>query len=126
MFRAWLGIALFATALIATSTVARAATKTVSFSICAGSDCQNNASQHNFTEPGTVKVPTGLPASFRVQRVSISCATFCSHAALWPQIVVEPGSDGSYVTLSAHHSGALKASSSYRTNVYTLNIWLHY
>jgi hypothetical protein len=126
VFKAWFGIILLATALIATFTVAQAGTKTASFSICAGSGCQNNASQHNFTQPGSIKVPTGLPASFTIQRVNISCATFCSHAALWPQILVEPGSDGSYVTLNAHHTAALNASSNYRTNVYTLNIWLHY
>jgi hypothetical protein len=105
---------------------AQAAPKIVSFSICAGKDCENNASQHNFTHPGQVKIPTGLPAGFKITSITQSCAAFCSHAALWPEIVLQKGHDASYVTLDARHAGSINASSTARNTVYTLNIWLHY
>lgn len=105
---------------------AQAAQKIVSVSICAGSDCKSSASQHNFTHPGTVRVPSGLQPAIRIARINYSCAAFCSHAVLWPQILIEKGHDGSYFTLDAHHVHSVNESSSARSNVYTLSVWLHY
>ena len=65
-----------------TTSHAQAAQKIVSFSICAGSDCHNNASQHNFTHRGVIKVPTGLPEATQVRSLAYGCAAFCSHAAV--------------------------------------------
>ena len=117
---------LLAAVILWSGSSAQAAPKIISFSICAGKDCENNASQHNFTHPGKIKIPTGLPSGFKITSISQSCAAFCSHASLWPVITLERGHDASYVTLDAHHAGSLSASSTARNTVYTLNIWLHY
>lgn len=126
MFKTSLAFCLAAAALGITSLPAQAGQKIVSFSICAGSDCNNTPSQHNFTTPGTIKVPTGLPPAFRITRITKSCAAFCRHAALWPDIFLDPGHDGSYFVLDAHHGHGVSESSTARSTVYTLNITLHY
>lgn len=115
-----------ALALLASMTTAQASTKTISYSVCAGSDCVNNASQHNFTHPGPIELPTGLPSGFKIHAITYSCAAFCSHSEYWPAIYLHKGTNGASFTLDAHHSGSLNASSKARTNVLTLNIWLHY
>lgn len=116
----------FAITLVFNSSPAVAAPKTVSYSICAGTDCHNGPSQHNFTSPGKVHVPTGLPSGFKIQSLTYSCAAFCSHSALWPKIYLAPGHDGSYFTLDARHNGSVNANSSARATTYTLNVWIRY
>jgi hypothetical protein len=111
---------------IATNAHAQAATKTIDFSICGGSDCHNNASQHNFTQPGKITLPTGLPAAVQIKSFSYSCAAFCSHEVLWPVISLGNAADGAHFTLNAHHAGSVTDSSRARTNVLTLKVWIHY
>jgi len=67
-----------------------------------------------------------LPSGFKIQAITYSCAAFCSHAALWPTILLGKGHDGAHFTLDAHHVESVNASSPARSNVYTLNVWLHY
>jgi len=124
--RKWFVLFLFAAALAATSTYARAAHKIVQYSICAGSDCANNASQHNFTHPGKITLPTGLPAGFQLKNFAYSCTAFCHHEALWPAIELGKGADGSEFTLNAHHVASVTSSSHARTNVLTLSLWIYY
>ena len=122
-----LAVVLFAAvAFAAASSIAQAGTKKVQASICAGGDCRNTGSQHNFNHPGWVRVPTGLPSGFVVKSLTFSCAAFCQNAALWPKILLNDGSDGSFVLLDAHHNGSIGSSSTARETIYTINIWVHY
>jgi hypothetical protein len=126
MQRALVIVALSAVAFATGSSIAQAGTKKVQASICAGSDCRNTGSQHNFNHPGWVRVPTGLPSGFVVKSLTYSCAAFCHNAAYWPKILLNEGSNGSFVLLDAHHNGSIGSSSTARSNVYTINIWVHY
>lgn len=126
MQRAIAVVALVAVGFASASSVAQAGTKKVQASICAGSDCRNTGSQHNFNHPGWVRILTGLPSGFVVKSLTYSCAAFCHNAALWPKIVLNEGSDGSFVLLDAHHNGSIGSSSIARQTMYTINIWIHY
>jgi hypothetical protein len=126
MQRALVIVALVTVAFAAASAAAQAGTKKVQVSICAGSDCRNTGTQHNFNHPGWVRVPTGLPSGFVVKSLTFSCAAFCQNAALWPKIVLNEGSDGSFVLLDAHHNGSIGSSSTARATIYTINVWVHY
>jgi len=126
MQRALVIVVLVAVVFATADSIAQAGTKKVQVSICAGSDCRNTVTQHNFNHPGWVRVPTGLPSAFVVKSLTFSCAAFCHNAALWPKIVLNEGSDGSYVLLDAHHNGSIGSSSTARSTIYTINVWVHY
>jgi len=117
---------LFALALVATSSGAQAAKKVVHFSLCAGSDCANNASQHNFMHPGEITLPTGLPSGIQIRDFTYACSAFCNHEALWPKIVIGHGEDGAHFTLDAHHVESVNESSRARATTLTIAIWIHY
>ena len=108
------------------TSAAQASQKIVSYSICAGNDCHNTPSQHNFAVPGAVIVATGLPPAFRINSLTYACAAFCRNSALWPTILLTKGKDGSHFLLNAHHSPAVTSSSTARDTVLTLNIWVRY
>ena len=126
MQRALAVMVLVAVVFAAASTAAQAGIKKVPVSICAGSDCRNTGSQHNFNHPGWVRVPTGLPSAFVVKSLTFACAAFCHNAALWPKILLNEGSDGSFVLLDAHHNGSIGSTSTARETMYTITIWVHY
>jgi hypothetical protein len=126
MQRALAVVVLIAAAFAAASSVAQAGVRKVQVSICAGSDCRTTGSQHNFTQPGWVRVPTGLPSAFVVKSLTHACAAFCNNAVYWPKIELAEGRDGTCFLLNAHHNGSLDSSSIARRNVYTMDIWVHY
>ena len=126
MKRALAVLALVTGVFAATNSLAQAATKHVQVSICAGKDCANTGSQFNFNHSGWVRVETGLPSAVVVKDLTYSCAAFCSHAMYWSHIQLIHGSNGTYVLLDAHYNGTLDANATARSNVYTINIWVHY